>query len=254
MGALNIKSNATIKVLLGILFPVYAFSLEFKSTEELKLLPHQEKPLHQTRSRTAGDSDDPGDNSSLRTYVSKSRTSLIGSIFHRKKNPPVQDEVATILKRTEHPTHPHPNVKDKVEDASDKPEKVNPHVVILADHSAAIASEPKSVSSIYSPGHNQKQRSSYVTTRHSLSSWRKFYVFQKAPITNFYRHAVSFQIKVFYKLFIKLIFFLKLTYILAGVLSICSIALLFDPRPSKSKIHAANRDVCSLVPDLIGMY
>lgn len=33
--------------------------------------------------------------------------------------------------------------------------------------------------------------SGFVTTKHELSMWNKFCEFQKAPITNFYRHTVS---------------------------------------------------------------
>ncbi len=32
---------------------------------------------------------------------------------------------------------------------------------------------------------------SFVTTKQELKMWRKLYEFQKAPVTNFYRHMVS---------------------------------------------------------------
>lgn len=43
MGALNFKNHAELKVVLGIVFPFLIFLWDFKSVQELKLLPYQEE-------------------------------------------------------------------------------------------------------------------------------------------------------------------------------------------------------------------
>lgn len=43
MGGLRTRKNTNIKVILGLFFPIYIYKLEFKSKEELQLMPQTEE-------------------------------------------------------------------------------------------------------------------------------------------------------------------------------------------------------------------
>ncbi|OXA57464.1 Transient receptor potential cation channel trpm [Folsomia candida] len=200
MGALNIKSYSTLKVVGGIFFPFIIFFLEFKSTEELKLLPHQDKPLNPTHSRIMDDfvDDDMSDGTSLMTYESKSKSTFVGNVFHRHRHETSTkpDENMRVSKHMDHATHHPDSIKhfaliEKHENMTDS------HVVIQTDNVRSIfPTEIKSAPSFPKIPGRQRQRSSFVTTQQSLSYFRKFYEFQRAPITNFYRHAFAYLIFV----------------------------------------------------------
>lgn len=185
MGALNIKTHQTLKVLGGIFFPFIVCCLEYKSTEELKLLPHQEKQVHSTHSH--GRLEEYGDDvshtseggQSLRTYDSKSKSTFAGNIFHRHQhkgeqqshpqphNPLDVAESVHVIKHIQEGHHPdYMGVGHDATNSVDKPtSETGPHVtVVQTDPTPSLGEDTTPLFS--KPQH--RQRSSFVTTRYVI--------------------------------------------------------------------------------------
>ena len=71
-------------------------------------------------------------------------------------------------------------------------------VVVYKDHRnhghhGRHAADPRGPASTLMTDAEQPPNSGFVTTRHELSFWNKFFEFHRAPITNFYRHTVKYK-------------------------------------------------------------
>lgn len=205
MGALKIKSNTTLKIILGILFPPFALCWEYKSFEELKLLPHQERTGHafgiaDLLNHELYHVEHPGDPESfMKTHP---------SIFDHmnEKNQERKTDLA-IVARSIFPVSQDIHEEPQLEKVNENGQ-VNPpppadmyqftHVAQTADKATELnpdqfrlkyrnISQPDGLEAGYREM-GKINRSSFVTTQQSMGLWRKFVEFQKAPITNYMRY------------------------------------------------------------------
>jgi hypothetical protein len=222
MGAIQCKRNGTLMVLIAILFPPVIFMLDYKSTEELMLLPHQEKGfLGKNGSegirifQHTGHLDEYSETASIRTYGSKSRNSITN--FFRKKNVDIPTTIQSESVRKPHTDlmevrekllqesaaqakqkNKHDDRKtDRMADARSSQHHI--HIDLLEKplytSEISISGDHKNYNSSgqtysYQKAYRHPEISSFVTTKQMLGNWNKFLEFQIAPVTNFYRHTV----------------------------------------------------------------
>ncbi|ODM97521.1 Transient receptor potential cation channel trpm [Orchesella cincta] len=239
MGALNIKSNSSLKIVMGILLPPLVLLWDYKSREELQLLPHQEKSSilhHSILPHNNGIITDhlnpPTENqvfptsvgvtsldaSSLRTYDATKSRGSINSIFNKRPNMERTTDLAEVVKKLNLSSTPTTTAfvtpdgmiaEPILRDVLHQPQRLvkvverpaytvsqvaGPHVFNLAPVNNALPDDqPFRFKAVNSSDHH----SSFVTTQQSLPAWRKFIEFHKAPITNFFRHAIAYIIFMF---------------------------------------------------------
>lgn len=178
LGALNINSNLTLKILLGILIPPLCLVWDYKSTEELQLLPQEQK------------TDPKGKN-----YVEDVESVITQMSKYQFRETNLERGVRTKRQVSGTTTIDEDN-KERSDDDSEESffnkqsildESIDRKIVMRENEPAA--SNPFRFK-IMTQQINEKNLSGVVTTTQELTLWDKFWEFQKAPVTKFYRHTV----------------------------------------------------------------
>ncbi|ODN05967.1 Transient receptor potential cation channel trpm [Orchesella cincta] len=210
MGALNIKSNATLKIMLGIFCPPLAILWEYKSTEELKMLPHEEKdesylggsatdrekdssPVLLTTGRFHTDPVSNCELISLKSDTDPIESKMLldsckeSTVLHQRKTD-LATVVNTVLANLREHKHLQGMQSGEHGEAGEKLIKTGyVHVHNVGDQTKeSLRTDVKAVVNNYG------RVSNFVTTKQSLRVWSKFVEFQKSPVTNFYRHMFAY--------------------------------------------------------------
>lgn len=205
MGALKIKSNTTLKIILGIIFPPFALCWEYKSIEELKLLPHQERTWHalgiaDLLNHELYHVEHPGDPESfMKTHP---------SIFDHLNNKNLERKTdLAIVARSIFPMSQETTEEPQPEKGNENVQAIPPPPADMFQFTHVAQSTPDKTGELnpdqfrlkfrnisqpegLEAGNNMGKinHSGFVTTQQSMGLWRKFVEFQKAPITNYMRY------------------------------------------------------------------
>ncbi|CAL8106793.1 unnamed protein product [Orchesella dallaii] len=213
MGALNIKSNATLKIILGIFFPPLAILWEYKSTEELKLLPHEERgesyvsdegveaerdPSQALLNAGSFQQGDPPSNCEIVSLKSDADPGskmrlLLESCKRQTQQHERKTDLATVVNIVLENLREQKRLKEAQNaERGEGEDKLLQTGYVHARQYINVGDktkEPQRVD-LKIAANKYGHVSNFVTTKQTLRVWSKFVEFQKSPVTNFYRHMV----------------------------------------------------------------
>ena len=204
MGGLRMRKNPFFKIALGLICPPSVIQLEFKTREELELMPQTEEELQDRDDRSSSSSSSTSSTSSRRSSINGGPNDLdslsslemgagnIGKVASRKRGCGGSQYFKTESRMVE-PT----NSTMVLHASGDEPLNSDPSNILAQaknhDLTSLLNDGSKSEFDAGSTSINLYSRSDPIIKKKTRPlKWKqKFYEFYAAPITKYYGHLVS---------------------------------------------------------------
>ena len=195
MGGLRMRKNPGFKIILGLLIPVTILQLDFKTREELELMPQTEEELHGRDDReSSSSSTSSSSSSSRRSSINRNDldslssvemgTGLTGKLLGRKR---VEAACSRLDSKPEAVSHANEHNVNSTRVASRKMSNTSENLDL--DVPTFYQSENFFDSNLLS-----KNDSAIKKKTRPLKWKKKLYEFYAAPITKYYSHLFAYSI------------------------------------------------------------